>query len=60
MSDDDGAGSGDRDFKLTATLQAGVTYILVFTTYSEGATTPYTLRASGPDDVYFNPIYTGM
>jgi hypothetical protein len=43
---------------LTATLQAGVTYVLVVTTFNEDATTPFSIRTSGPDDVYFNPVYT--
>jgi hypothetical protein len=52
--DDDSAGGGQ--FQLTASLRSDITYILVFTTFSERTTTAFSIIASGPDDVFFNPI----
>lgn len=52
--DDDGAGGSQ--FKLTYHLQAGVQYILVFTTFSSGSTGPFSIIGYGPDNVDFTPI----
>ena len=54
--DDDTA--GNSQFQLTASLRSDITYILVFTTYSERITTAFSIIASGPDDVIFNQIYS--
>jgi len=49
---DDGAGSGQ--FQLTATLRSDITYILVFTTYTQQQTGSFSITASGPDYVFFS------
>jgi hypothetical protein len=49
--DDDG--SGNRQFRLTATLRSDLTYILVFTTYQEQNTGSFSIVASGPDTVFY-------
>jgi hypothetical protein len=51
-SDDDGAQNGQ--FQITATLQSGVLYVLVFTTFSQSATGSFVINASGPARVYLN------
>ncbi len=48
--------SGNNQFGFTATLRSDITYILVFTTYSQLATGSFDVVASGPSDVYMNPI----
>jgi len=48
-SDDDSAGSGQ--FQLTGNLQSDIKYVLVFTTYAQRTTGPFSIIASGPDDV---------
>ncbi len=53
ITDDDGAENGQ--FQLIATLRSDITYILVFTTYSERITGSFSIVTSGPDNV-FNPI----
>jgi hypothetical protein len=53
-SDDDS--SGNNQFGLTVTLRSDITYILVFTTYSQLATGSFNIAASGPSSVYMNPI----
>jgi len=52
--DDDGAGI--LQFRLTALLQSDRPYVLVFTTFQGGITGPFSIVASGPDNVIFNPI----
>jgi hypothetical protein len=54
QQDDDGA--GNRQFRLTGSLRSDITYVLVFTTYSGGIIGPFSIVASGPDNVIFNPI----
>jgi hypothetical protein len=44
---------GNYQFRLTARLQAGGVYTLIVTTYSSGATGPFTIIASGPNGIYF-------
>ncbi|CAF4217803.1 unnamed protein product [Rotaria sordida] len=51
--DDDSAGG--RQFTFNAFLQAGVSYTLVFTTFGEGETGPFSVVATGPDTVHFTP-----
>jgi hypothetical protein len=55
MTQDDDSG-GNRQFKLSAFLAAGVPYTLVFTTFHEGETGAFSIRASGPNMVEFTPI----
>jgi hypothetical protein len=52
--DDDSA--GNLQFQITATLRSDITYILVYTTLTQGATGSFNIVATGPGDVYFNPI----
>ncbi|CAF2956065.1 unnamed protein product, partial [Rotaria sp. Silwood2] len=47
---DDDAG-GNFQFSMTYTLQAGTTYILVFTTYSSNVMTPFSINVVGPTSV---------
>ncbi len=54
---DDQSG-GNNQFRFSALLEAGVSYILVFTTYQSGSTGPFSIVASGPDNVDFTPINT--
>ncbi len=51
---DDSGGNGQ--FKLSAFLEVGVPYNLVFTTFREGETGPFSILASGPNEVYFIPV----
>ncbi|CAF4113119.1 unnamed protein product, partial [Rotaria sp. Silwood2] len=44
-NDDSG---GNNQFLITYTLQAGTTYILIFTTYLPNVTTPFSIMARGP------------
>ncbi len=53
-SDDDG--SGNLQFRLTATLRSDITYILVFTTLNAGATGSFNIVASDPVNVSMIPI----
>ena len=46
LQDDSGGGRGQ--FRITTTLQAGITYILVFTTYSPNEQGPFTVTVTGP------------
>lgn len=55
VTQDDDA-SGNNQFRLTATLRADITYIVVFTTYNQGATGPFEISASGPGYTSYNPI----
>jgi hypothetical protein len=52
--DDDG--SGTNQFKLPVFLRAGVPYTLVVTTHNSLTTGPFSVVASGPDNIYFSPI----
>ncbi|CAF1305361.1 unnamed protein product [Rotaria sp. Silwood1] len=45
LDDDSG---GNAQFSITYTLQAGTTYILIFTTYSPNVTTSFSIMALGP------------
>ena len=47
ITSDDDSGGGAQ-FRFTATLEAGRTYIVIFTTYAGGVTGPFTLTVSGP------------
>ncbi|CAF4849618.1 unnamed protein product, partial [Rotaria sp. Silwood2] len=47
---DDDAG-GNFQFSMTYTLQAGTSYILVFTTYSSNVMTPFSINVVGPTSV---------
>ncbi len=51
---DDDSG-GNNQFKFAAFLEAGVPYILVISTHGAGITGPFSIVASGPDDVEFIP-----
>jgi hypothetical protein len=44
---------GNNQFRLTARLQAGGVYTLIVTTYNSGATGPFTIIASGANEIYF-------
>lgn len=48
--------SNGNQFGLTNYLQAGITYTLVFTTYSPNVQGSYTVVGSGPNEIYFTPI----
>ncbi|CAF3971686.1 unnamed protein product, partial [Rotaria sp. Silwood1] len=48
-SDDDSG--GNVQFLITYILQAGTTYILIFTTYSPNVTTSFSIMALGPERV---------
>jgi hypothetical protein len=52
-NDDSG---GNAQFMITYTLQAGRRYILIFTTYSPGVQTPFSIIASGPARVGLSRI----
>jgi hypothetical protein len=54
QQDDDNA--GHLQFRLTVSCRADITYVLVFTTFSGGVTGPFSIMASGPDNVIFNSI----
>ena len=54
IQDDDN--SGNNQFKISATLRADITYILVFTTYNQLDRGSFEISASGPGYAYFNPI----
>jgi len=53
LCNDDSIGT---QFKLRYNLESGVLYTLIFTTYREGVTGPFTVVGSGPDTVNFIPI----
>jgi hypothetical protein len=53
--EDDQSGGNNR-FKFTVSLEAGVLYTLVFTTWGSRVTGPFSVVASGPDSVEFTPI----
>lgn len=55
LEDDDDTG-GNSQFQLTSFLRTDLTYILVVTTFSENITGPFSVVASGPDNVNFIPI----
>jgi len=55
IAHDDDSG-GNRQFKLLVFLQAGVPYTLVVTTHNSLTTGPFSVVASGPDNIYFSPI----
>ncbi len=52
IAHDDQSG-GNNQFRFSAILEAGVPYILVFTTYSSNITGPFSVVASGPNYVRF-------
>lgn len=52
--DDDAAGNGQ--FRLTVELRSDIKYILVFTTFAPNTFGTYTVTASGPGNVYLQPI----
>ena len=58
VEDDESGGNGQ--FKFIDTLQAGVTYILVVTTYANLTTGPFSVTVSGPRAVSFLPANTTM
>jgi len=51
-ADDDENGTSDQFF-ISYTLQAGTTYILIFTTFDNGLTGPFSIVALGPAKVSF-------
>ena len=53
--EDDDSG-GNRDFKLTSSLQAGAAYILVVTTFSPGVTGSFGIVTSNPGMIDFIPL----
>jgi hypothetical protein len=55
-ANDNGSTSSSRQFQITTTLGADITYILVFTTYGPSVTGSFRINASGPDDVSLTPI----
>ncbi|CAF4702032.1 unnamed protein product, partial [Rotaria sp. Silwood2] len=55
VKSDDDAG-GNFQFSMTYTLQAGTTYILVFTTYSSNVMTPFSINVVGPTSVCLRRI----
>jgi hypothetical protein len=55
ITQDDDSG-GNREFKLSAFLENGIPYTLVFTTFRESETGPFSILASGPNKVYFIPV----
>ncbi|CAF2531012.1 unnamed protein product [Rotaria sp. Silwood2] len=55
VKSDDDAG-GNFQFSMTYTLQAGTTYILVFTTYSSNVMTPFSVNVVGPTSVCLRRI----
>jgi len=57
LARDDNNG-GNFQFKLTASLEADVTYTLVVTTVYTNVTGPFSVVVSGPDFVTFIPINT--
>jgi hypothetical protein len=54
QQNDDSA--GNLQFRLTGSFRSDITYVLVFTTYNGGITGSFSIVASGPDNVIFNPI----
>lgn len=50
--------AGNRQFRITYPLQAGVTYILVFSTFDPELTGPFSIVASGYGRVNFDPSMT--
>jgi len=46
----------DNQFRFSVFLDAGVPYILVYTTYVHDTMGSFSIIASGPDNVYFIPI----
>lgn len=52
QQDDDNA--GNAQFRLTVSLRADITYVLVFTTFSPGVTGSFSIAVSGPDSVMFS------
>jgi hypothetical protein len=51
--DDEG---GNRQFKLTVYLDAGVPYTLVVSTYESSITGPFSVVATGPGNVQYTPM----
>lgn len=49
-------GAGNDQFRITASLQPGVTYVLVATTYVASATGSYSITSSGPEMITLVPI----
>ena len=58
-SEDDESG-GNGQFRFIDTLQAGVTYILVVTTYTNFTTGTFSVTVSGPRNVSFLSVNTTM
>ena len=56
-SDDDSGGSWR--FRITVSLEAGTTYILVFTTFAAGATGPFSVTGGGPGALSFTRLNVG-
>jgi len=56
---DDQSG-GNNQFRFSAVLEAGVPYTLVFAAYQSGITGPFSIVASGPDNVDFTPRNTSQ
>ena len=54
LSSDDDNGGGAQ-FRITYTLQAGLKYIVVVTTYGASTTGSYTMRVSGPSRASVRP-----
>jgi hypothetical protein len=48
--------ASNRNFGFTVTLRSDITYILVFTTYNVDIVGTFDVAASGPGNVYMNPI----
>jgi hypothetical protein len=47
--------AGNRQLKFSAYLQFGIPYTLIFTTYRPAIRGPFTIVATGPDQIDFNP-----
>ncbi len=45
-----------HQFQMTATLEAGVPYVLVVSTFNSNVVGPYSVVATGPDNVYYSSL----
>jgi hypothetical protein len=57
LAQDDQSG-GNNQFSIQTYLQAGVSYVLVFTTFQPNVTGSFSIVASGPEEVEFTPVRT--
>ena len=52
----DDQSDGNNQFQMTATLQAGVPYVLVVSMYGPYGVGSYSVTTSGPDNVFYSSI----